>query len=354
MGLFSNLKSDVSSEGWQQREPYCLACVTEHMFFFFCSITWCALSFWKHVGDKQRPSHGARMWPQRYRSAVTKLWGGGKFTKHHMRWQKSTNSPSQPASLFSSPSALTPNRKAKLLRREHGTSPGDRYVTPPKTLWHNYTSVALKGEGRREEEEGGEGEVGTEREWVSERKTKKKKKKWRVCRVGGAAGCFTPGLFKETAQGMPLVLLTKHFFFLQYCWVRSSQILWAPVSPPQPFEDASETFSRRHLGLFQRWCFQWIIQHCCGHAEGLLGTGDWGWMADTCQALSSGSPSFTGWQRPGNLVKFSMSLSWAQTWQTAKLSLNANKILRFYSNTQFVLNFWHVMTWECLIRGPWR
>lgn len=31
--------------------------------------------------------------------------------------------------------------------------------------------------------------------------------------VGGAAGCFTPGLFKETAQGMPLALLTKHFFF---------------------------------------------------------------------------------------------------------------------------------------------
>lgn len=74
----------------------------------------------------------------------------------------------------------------------------------------------------------------------------------------GAGGCFTPGLFKETAQGMPLALLTKHFslspslslfaflFFLEYCWVRSSQILWAPSFPPQPFEDASETF----LGLF--------------------------------------------------------------------------------------------------------
>lgn len=71
-----------------------------------------------------------------------------------------------------------------------------------------------------------------------------------MCGVGGAGGCFTPGLFKETAQGMPLALLTKHFFFffffaflfffssiffyfffLEYCWVRSSQILWAPVFP---------------------------------------------------------------------------------------------------------------------------
>lgn len=37
-----------------------------------------------------------------------------------------------------------------------------------------------------------------------------------MCGVGGAAGCFTPGLFKETAQGMPLALLTKHFFFMPF------------------------------------------------------------------------------------------------------------------------------------------
>lgn len=36
----------------------------------------------------------------------------------------------------------------------------------------------------------------------------REEQKWRV---GGAAGCFTPGLFKETAQGMPLAHLTKHF-----------------------------------------------------------------------------------------------------------------------------------------------
>lgn len=46
------------------------------------------------------------------------------------------------------PLSVSPNRKARLLRRaRYGTSPGDRYVTPPKALWHNYTSVALKGGG---------------------------------------------------------------------------------------------------------------------------------------------------------------------------------------------------------------
>lgn len=152
------------------------------------------------------------------------------------------NKQSEPAHIAPSES-LPPRRKARLLRRARcGASPGDRYVTPPKTLWHNYTSVALKGEGRR-------GRGGRRSEGA------------RSGGVVGAGGCFTPGLFKETAQGMPLALLTKHFslslppslplslfflflFFLPYCWVRSSQILWAPVPPPQPFEDASETFSQ--------------------------------------------------------------------------------------------------------------
>lgn len=69
----------------------------------------------------------------------------------------------------------TPNRKARLLRRaRYGTSPGDRYVTPPKTLWHNYTSVALKGDGRVERggvggrERGGGGGDGWYRARVSE------------------------------------------------------------------------------------------------------------------------------------------------------------------------------------------
>lgn len=75
------------------------------------------------------------------------------------------NKQPQPASISLPRSALspstptTPNRKVRLLRRaRYGTSPGDRYVTPPKTLWHNYTSVALKTEG-----EGGRGKRGGER-----------------------------------------------------------------------------------------------------------------------------------------------------------------------------------------------
>lgn len=212
---------------------------------------------------KKRPSRVAAM-PPRVPESDDKTFGRWKVYKASPRWQKSTNRPSQPTS-FSLSESLPPCRKARLLRRvRYGTSPGDRYVTPPKTLWHNYTSVALKGEGRRGR--GGDG--------ASERSGG----------VVGAGGCFTPGLFKETAQGMPLALLTKHFplspslffaflFFLEYCWVRSSQILWAPVFPHSHLR-MPQKLSRRHLGLFRCWCFKWIIHVCCGHAEGYLGSED--------------------------------------------------------------------------------
>lgn len=188
-----------SEERGQQPQPYCLARV-KGAWRASCDGTWV------HRGVRRQrrlcisfndTQTEPRVWPPRrlmYRSVVTKLWGGGKFTKRQTRWQKSTNSPSKPASLslsISLPLSLshshslplslptTPNRKARLLRRaRYGTSPGDRYVTPPKTPWHNYTSVALKGDGRVErggvggrERVGGEEMVGTEREWVSERRS---------------------------------------------------------------------------------------------------------------------------------------------------------------------------------------
>lgn len=124
------------------------------------------------------------MCPPRVPEHGNKTLGWRKVYEASIQWQKSTNNPSQPASLslaLSPSTPTTPNRKVRLLRRaRYGTSPGDRYVTPPKTLWHNYTSVALKTEG-----EGGAGEawwgtgvaggrkemVGTEQEWVSERRS---------------------------------------------------------------------------------------------------------------------------------------------------------------------------------------
>lgn len=155
---------------------------------------------------KKRPSRVAAM-PPRVPESDDKTFGRRKVYKASPRWQKSTNRPSQPTS-FSLSESLPPCRKARLLRRvRYGTSPGDRYVTPPKTLWHNYTSVALKGEGRR----GRGGDRASERSGG----------------VVGAGGCFTPGLFKETAQGMPLALLTKHFplspslSFLPFCFFLS-------------------------------------------------------------------------------------------------------------------------------------
>lgn len=216
-----------------------------------------------------------------YRSAGTKLWGGRKFTKRQ-RVDKSQQTAPASQHLSLSPPTLslllptTPSRKARLLRRARfGASPGDRYVTPPKTPWHNYTSVALKGEGRGRGRGVGEEMVGAEREWVSEWE-----EKWRVCGVGGAGGCFTPGLFKETAQGMPLALLTKHFFsffFRLFCFflsiagcapVKSS----GPQSSPTAIWGCLRNFFPQILGLFQCWCFKWIIQCCCGHAEGYSGS----------------------------------------------------------------------------------
>ena len=71
-----------------------------------------------------------------------------------------------------------------------------------------------RSEGRWEGGEGGiRGERGGGGDGWYRARVSEWEEKWRVCGVGGAGGCFTPGLFKETAQGMPLALLTKHFFF---------------------------------------------------------------------------------------------------------------------------------------------
>lgn len=226
------------------------------------------------------------MCPPRVPEHGNKTLGWRKVYEASIQWQKSTNNPSQPASLslaLSPSTPTTPNRKVRLLRRaRYGTSPGDRYVTPPKTLWHNYTSVALKTEGER----GGGGSVvgnggsrGEKGDGGYRARVSEWEEKWRVCGLGGAGGCFTPGLFKETAQGMPLVLLTKHFFFsffffLEYCWVCSSRILWAPSLPPQPFEDASESFSRRYRACFSADVSNEYCNAAAAMQRGYLGSKD--------------------------------------------------------------------------------
>lgn len=98
-----------SEERGQQPQPYCLARV-KGAWRASCDGTWV------HGGVRRQrrlcisfndTQTEPRVWPPRrlmYRSVVTKLWGGGKFTKRQTRWQKSTNSPSKPASLFLSPS----------------------------------------------------------------------------------------------------------------------------------------------------------------------------------------------------------------------------------------------------------
>lgn len=226
-----------SEEGGQQPQPYCLARV-KGAWRASCDGTWV------HGGVRRQrrlcisfndTQTEPRVWPPRrlmYRSVVTKLWGGGKFTKRQTRWQKSTNSPSKPASLALSPSlflslshtltlSLSRSPRHPTGRRgssgEHDTArlqvtDMSHHLKPrgtiiPLSLWREMGGWR-GGESGGEREWGGGGGDGWYRARVSEWE-----EKWRVCGVGGAGGCFTPGLFKETAQGMPLALLTKHFFF---------------------------------------------------------------------------------------------------------------------------------------------
>lgn len=176
------------------------------------------------------------------RSVASKLWGRGKFTKASTPWQKSTNRPSQPSSLPLSPS-LSPNRKARLLRREHDTArlqvtDMSHHLKPcgtiiPLSLWRE-----KGGEGNRRCGARGGGDVavvGTEREWVSGE-------------VEGVQGWWCWWMLyswliqrdspRDASRSSNKALLfffflpfCFFFFFLEYCWVRSSQILWAPVFP---------------------------------------------------------------------------------------------------------------------------
>ena len=139
-------------------------------------------------------------------------------------------------------------------------SPGDRYVTPPKALWHNYTSVAPKQEngGVREEE------------WVRGREEK-----------GVEGGREGVALLWESHQCFWLIhrdsprdasrAPNKAFlrFLNMAARVRSSQLLWASL-PSQTFQDASETFLS-DIRPFYCWCVKWIIKCHCGQRKADLG-----------------------------------------------------------------------------------
>lgn len=189
-----------SEEGGQQPQPYCLARV-KGAWRASCDGTWV------HGGVRRQrrlcisfndTQTEPRVWPPRrlmYRSVVTKLWGGGKFTKRQTRWQKSTNSPSKPASLALSPSlflslshtltlSLSRSPRHPTGRRgssgEHDTArlqvtDMSHHLKPrgtiiPLSLWREMGGWR-GGESGGEREGGGEEMVGTEREWVSERRS---------------------------------------------------------------------------------------------------------------------------------------------------------------------------------------
>lgn len=202
-----------------------------------------------------------------------------------MQWQKSTNSPSQPPPLSLSLSlTTTPNRKARLLRRaRYGASPGDRYVTPPKTPWHNYTSVALKG---GEEGAGGVGGgrrgVPSESEWGVEGV----QRGWWCCWML-YSWLIQRDSPRDASRSSNKALLFLFFclFFLEYCWVRSSQILWAPVFPLSHLRMPQKLFLA-DIGPVSVLMFEWIIQCGCGHTKGYSGS-EAGWWFNVRELLDS-------------------------------------------------------------------
>lgn len=154
------------------------------------------------------------------------------------------NKQSEPAHIAPSES-LPPRRKARLLRRARcGASPGDRYVTPPKTLWHNYTSVALKGEGRRGR--GGETERRSEKwrggwcwwmlySWLIQRDSPRD-----ASRSSNKALLPLPPSLPPALPLFPLFVFSSVLLGA----LQSNPLGPSPPPPPQPFEDASETFSQ--------------------------------------------------------------------------------------------------------------
>lgn len=161
------------------------------------------------------------MCPPRVPEHGNKTLGWRKVYEASIQWQKSTNNPSQPASLSLAPLSLRlPPRhptgrwgfsgehdtaRLQVTDMSHHLKPCGTII--PLSLWRQKGrggGGSVVGNGGSRGEKGDGGYRARVSEW---------EEKWRVCGLGGAGGCFTPGLFKETAQGMPLVLLTKHFFF---------------------------------------------------------------------------------------------------------------------------------------------
>lgn len=212
-----------------------------------------------------------------YRSAATKLLGGGKFTKRHRGDKSQQTEPASPhRSLYLNLSRPAGRRgssgeydtaRLQVTDMSHHLKPCGTII--PLSLWR---------------EKGGGGDGANER--ASE--------KWR----GGWCWWMLYSWLiqrdsprdasRSSNKALLSLSLLPFFFFLEYCWVRSSQILWAPVFPHSHLR-MPQKLSRRHLGLFRCWCFKWIIHVRCSHAEGYLGSED-GWRFNVTLAAEGMSP----------------------------------------------------------------
>lgn len=226
------------------------------------------------------------MCPPRVPEHGNKTLGWRKVYEASIQWQKSTNNPSQPASLSLAPLSLRlPPRhptgrwgfsgehdtaRLQVTDMSHHLKPCGTII--PLSLWRQ------KGRGGGEAWWGTEVAGGERRWWVQS------KSEWVRGEVEGVRARWCWWMLysrliqrdspRDASRSSNKALLFFLFFFLEYCWVCSSRILWAPSLPPQPFEDASESFSRRYRACFSADVSNEYCNAAAAMQRGYLGSKD--------------------------------------------------------------------------------
>lgn len=115
---------------------------------------------------------------------------------------------------------------------------------------------------------GGKEMVGTEREWVRG-EVEGVRARW--CWWMLYSRLIQRDSPRDASRSSNKALL---FFLFFFPWVLLGVLQSNPLGPqssPSAIWGCLRKFFSQILGLFQCWCFKWILQCCCGHAEGLLG-----------------------------------------------------------------------------------
>lgn len=224
------------------------------------------------------------MCPPRVPEHGNKTLGWRKVYEASIQWQKSTNNPSQPASLSLAPLSLRlPPRhptgrwgfsgehdtaRLQVTDMSHHLKPCGTII--PLSLWRQ------KGRGGGGSVVGNGGSRGGERRWWVQSKSE-----WVRGEVEGVRARWCWWMLysrliqrdspRDASRSSNKALL---FFLFFFPWVLLGVLQSNPLGPqssPSAIWGCLRKFFSQISGLFQCWCFKWILQCCCGHAEGLLG-----------------------------------------------------------------------------------